>query len=520
MNDKQQMQAPLGTQDEYVLRMSDISKTYGVNRALDEVSFDLRPGEVHVLFGENGAGKSTLIKVLTGNVRPDAGTLTINGQSCGFLTLRGAKAAGISAVFQEFQLAPSLSVVDNLFLGREKTRRGILARAEMQDQARQVLAELGFAIDLEATVGTLTRAQRQMVEICKALLLHASILILDEPTASLNDHEADALLDVVRKLRHRGVGIIYVSHRMREIHEIADRVTVLRSGRYIGTLPRAGLQEAKLVEMMTGRPIAALYPEIRQDPRAMRIRISNLSTVNGAVKDASLTLRAGEIVGIAGLMGSGKSEIGQALFGLLPIRSGQIEMDGMLIKPRNPSAMLARHLCYFPPDRNVGGLAVSRPVLENGSMTGLSLNMFSRFGFLRRRNERSEVMKAMKAVRLRPLDLTLPVGSLSGGNMQKVLLARGLVRNTEVFVFDEPTVGIDVGAKAEIYDLLKSLVEQGAAVLMISSDLQEVLRLSNRVYVVTEGRTVAELRGDQKTEDNVLKGFFGHAPEIRKEGVP
>lgn len=500
-----------------LLRASGVTQVYGGNVALSDVDFDLRAGEVHALFGENGAGKSTLIKVLTGNLRPDRGSIAINGETYPIFGPREARAAGVSAVFQEFTLAPTLSVLDNLFLGRELTRFGALSRSRMRTLAQSALEEIGFQIDVDEKVVKLSRAQRQMSEICKALLLRSSILILDEPTASLNDHEADALLEVVRRLRARGVGVIYVSHRLREIYEIADRITVLRSGRHITTRHRESVGEDELIELMTGRRLEALFPKFEHRPGRVCVRMEHVAAMDNSVRDASLTLHAGEIVGMAGLAGSGKSEVGEALFGLRPLRAGRIEIDGEPTTPSGPAAMLARRLCYFPPDRARLGLAMSCPIVENGSMTALTLRAFSRFGFLRRWNERRHVASAMRTLNVRPLDLDLPVANLSGGNMQKVLLARGLVRETRIFVFDEPTVGIDVSAKAEIYGILKRLVEEGAAMLLISSDLQEVLSLSHRIYVMNEGRTVVQLQGAEKTEDNVLKGFFGRLAELSQE---
>ncbi|MCG8174542.1 sugar ABC transporter ATP-binding protein [Brenneria goodwinii] len=505
-----------------LLQALAIQKQYPGVRALDGVDFELKAGEVHVLFGENGAGKSTLIGIIAGLRQPDSGVLILDDEHIGDdLSPGKAKDKGISAVFQEFSLVSSLTVLDNLFLGREIRYAGVLGRSAMRKQAEEKLASIGFDIDLDRTVGELSRAHRQMVEIAKALLVDTRVLILDEPTASLTDNEADRLLDIVRQLRAQGVGIIYVSHRMREIRAIADRITVLRSGRKIGTLNANGVDEGTLIEMMTGRRIDVLFPDIPHSPAEDKLVIRHLATRNGLVVDASITVRAGEVVGIAGLVGCGKSEVGRAVFGLDKIKTGNIALNGKAIAPRSPRQMLKAGVAYFPSDRGAEGLALNRSVRENTLLAALDLPRFSRFGWINRRAEREAATAAMILLDLRPPEIEQKVEDLSGGNKQKVMLGRGLTRQLEVFIFDEPTVGIDVGAKVDVYQFIAGLVGNGAAVVVISSELPEVLALSNRVYVMHEGRVVSELQDDMRTAENVLKGFFGHSDcdVARLEGV-
>lgn len=504
-----------------LLELTAISKRYGPALALEGVDFDLRPGELHVLFGENGAGKSTLINVITGNVRPDEGRYRLAGEEVTGMSPQGARQNGIAAVFQEFSLIPDLTVEENLFLGRERKRLGVLRRAEMRADAQAFLKGLGFAIPTGRLVADLSRAQRQMVEIAKALFEKSRILVLDEPTASLTDTDADTLFGLIAELKRGGVGIVYVSHRMREIRQLADRVTVLRGGKKVATVEGAGVTEAQLVEMMVGRPVAELYPKIRHAPGKTMLEITGLSSTDGRVRDVSLNVRAGEIVGLAGLVGCGKGEVGRLVFGLEEVAAGTIVIgDGEAGTP-SPRKMLKRGVCYFPADRGTDGLAPNRPIRENASAAALDLAEIGGRGWLHLRNEAQRVLAVLEKLHVRPLLPEQNVVQFSGGNRQKVMLARGMMRDIRVFLFDEPTVGIDVGAKGEIYELLRDLTEAGAAVLLASSELPEILNLSNRIYVMHEGEIVVELEGEHRTEAEVLAGFFGKRPQgIVEAGKP
>ncbi len=500
-----------------LLQLNGISKRFPGVVALDNVDFDLRRGEVHVLFGENGAGKSTLINIIAGTFPPDGGTFLYEGEPIRHLSPHEARVRGISPVFQEFSLIPNLTVEENLFLGHEIDAGGFLRKGAMRKKAAELVADLGFDLDPKARVSHLSRAHQQMAEIAKALLSDVKLLILDEPTASLTERETERLFALIASLKARGVGIIYVSHRMREIKALADRITVLRDGRKVETVPVDGVDEARLVELMTGRKIEVFFPAVKHKPGEALLEVEDLSTADGSVEGVSLVARAGEITGIAGLVGCGKSELARAVYGLVPLAGGTVRIAGEVVARPKPSDSLSRGACYFPSDRVKEGLALERPVRENASMAALDLPEFARRQILKRGAERRIIKGIVDALQLRPANIERRVGNLSGGNRQKVMLARGRTRGARIFLFDEPTVGIDVGAKVEVYELLKALTEEGCAVVVISSELPEVLALSNRLYVMHRGRMVAELSGATKTEANVLQSFFGdrHAAPAR-----
>jgi ribose transport system ATP-binding protein len=491
-----------------ILRLSSIGKRFPGVQALREVDFDLRAGEVHVLFGENGAGKSTLINIIAGTFPPDEGTMTLRGQPLRLSSPHHARQLGINAVFQEFSLVPTLSVQDNLYLGREHKRGGLLDKGAIARGARETLDLLQFDLDPRAKVGWLSRAEQQMVEIAKALQGEPSILILDEPTASLTENEANHLFALIERLKAQGLGIIYITHRIQEIRQVADRVTVLRDGQRVATVGVDEVSEQRLVELMTGRTIEALYPTIAFQPTRPVLRTVDLTVASGRVHDVSLEVRAGEVVGLAGLVGSGKSEVGRAVFGLDPIVRGVVEIDGEPVAHPTPREMLDRGVVYIPPDRREEGLVATRSVRENMSLAALDLPIFSRLGILRRRREGQTVREIAQRLSLRPLNVERQVASFSGGNQQKVVLGRGLTREVKLFIFDEPTTGVDVGAKVEIYGFIKELCERGAAVLLISSDLPEIIHLASRAYVMHRGEVRAELAGSALTEEAVLANFF------------
>ena len=501
------MAAPSGAQAEPLLVLEGVSKRFPGVMALDGVDFDVRPGELHVLFGENGAGKSTLINIIAGTFGPDAGSFRFGGTDIQHLTPHRARSIGISPVFQEFSLVPSLSVEDNLFLGRELSVGGVLKAGRMRQRARALIAELGFSLDPHRRVDDLSRAHQQMTEIAKALLGDVRLLILDEPTASLTERETGRLFELIAKLKAQGVGIIYVSHRMREIRALADRITVLRDGRLVKTLDAAGVADGELVELMTGRKIDVLFPKIVHKPGTIAVDAENVA-VAGSVDGVNFHARAGEITGIAGLVGCGKSELIRAIYGLEPLTNGIVRLSGVPYDDPSPRSSLKRGLAYFPANRVAEGLTLSRPIRENASMAALDLKRFATFGVLNIAGERSAIGPIMAQLKLRPPDIERAAGNLSGGNRQKVMLGRALTRDLSIFLFDEPTVGIDVGAKVEVYEFMKRLVDDGAAVVIVSSELPEVLSLSNRLYVMHHGHIVAELTGDQKTEQNVLASFF------------
>ncbi|WP_454814706.1 sugar ABC transporter ATP-binding protein [Labrys neptuniae] len=485
-----------------VVTLRDISKSFSGVKVLRDVNFDVRPGEVHALLGENGAGKSTLIKVIAGVHQPDTGTLTVGGETVRFTSPRHARRHGIATVYQELLLFPELTVAENIFLGNAPRRNwGGLDWSAMRLRARQLLDSLdSHDLDVDAKVGTLSVANRQRVEIAKALSQEARLLIMDEPTAALVEADVRRLMSVVKKLRERGVAIIYVSHRMPEIFELADRVTVLRDGSYIGTRDIGDVTEASLVSMMVGRSIEQLFPKVEATLGEVALELRDVS-FGRKVQNISLSLRAGEILGLAGLIGSGRTELALTVFGITPASTGEILVNGRKVLIDGPRKARDLGIAYVPEDRGSQGLVRPMTIRENVSMAVLDKmsNGFSiRFGDEIRRS-----VEAIKRLGIRTRGPEQIVGQLSGGNQQKVVLAKWLEANPRILIMDEPTRGIDVGAKAEIYTLMGGLVQQGVAILMISSELPEVLGMSDRVLVINGGRIVAEFDRTQATPDAV-----------------
>ena len=497
-----------------ILSLRGVGKRFGAFAALTDVNFALRAGEVHVLFGENGAGKSTLIQIMAGVLQADEGDYHLLSRRIEHPTPSKMQHAGVSAVFQEFSLIPDMTVCENMFLGREIVRGGRLAKADMRTACETVLNKLRFPISPDARVRSLRRAHQQMVEIAKALLREARVIIFDEPTASLADQEAMALFELIEALRDQGMGIVYVTHRMAEIDRLADRVTVLRDGRNIRTFQKAEIDHDVLVASMTGRSFESFYPTIEARPSSIALKISDLATEDGLVEGASLVIRRGEVLGIAGLAGCGKSELVRALFGLEKLARGAGELDGALVLRMKPSDMLRRGLCYLPSDRAAEGLTMRQPLASNCSIAALETAGFSIGGaLLRLKAERQFADRAIARMQIRCRGPRAAVEGLSGGNKQKVLLARGLSRNFGVYLFDEPTVGVDVQAKVEIYKLIKELVEADKAVVIVSSDMAEVIHLSHRLLSMRDGRIVAEMEGGAISEEALLASFFGRPPE-------
>jgi ribose transport system ATP-binding protein len=491
-----------------VLELEGVTKRFPGVMALRDVSFALRPGEIHVLFGENGAGKSTLVNIVAGTYGPTTGTMRVRGKAVDRFTPEEARRAGVSAVFQDFSLVPTLSVAENLFLGREPMRGALLNRRESAQRAVEALRALDQDFPVDTRIDRLSRAQQQLVEIAKALLGDPAILILDEPTTSLTEPEVERLFALTRELKDRGIGVIYITHRMKEIWEIADRITVLRDGEWMATRDVDAVDEPELIRLMTGRSVEQLYPTVERKPGRPLLRMERLS--GHKLSEASLEVHAGEIVGIAGLVGSGKSEIGRLCFGLEAPTGGAISVGDADRAPSSPQDALAKGLVYYPAERRLEGLIPMRSVRENIVLSALGEGSLSRRGMLRRSEERRLADEAIARLRIQPPDPNRPVELLSGGNQQKVVLARALLREAEVHIFDEPTAGVDVGARVEVYQFIKDLCERGRAILLISSDLPEVVNLSHRLYVVHDGRIRAHLEGDAVTEENVLAHSFDY----------
>ncbi|WP_324753217.1 sugar ABC transporter ATP-binding protein [Roseovarius sp. Pro17] len=508
-----------GTSAEPLIEIAHLDKSYGAFKALEDMQFELRAGEVHVLFGENGAGKSTLIQIICGVQGYDKGEYRLFGETLTGLTPAVAHEKGVSIVFQEFSLIPDMTVEENLFLGHEITSGGRLAKSQMRKKVQAVLDRLGFQLDPAARVSTLRRANQQMVEIAKALLWDCRVLILDEPTASLTDQEAAQLFDIIEQLRSEGLGIIYVSHRMPEITRLADRVTVLRDGKFIATVNNADTSEKELVQLMTGRTFDEFFPQIHRDPGETVLSFDDVTLQSGLAENLSFSVRRGEVLGFAGLAGCGKSEVLRAAFGLEAVRSGTITANGATLDKHNPRKALRNRICYFPSDRSTEGLAMHQSLISNSTIAALDDPVFSRKKtLLNRRAERGFTETMIDKLKIRTPGLNAKADQLSGGNKQKLMIARGLSREFDVFLFDEPTVGVDIQAKLEIYDVIKTLTEDGKAVVIASSELAEVMHMSHRVIVMREGRIVGELDGDDITEDAVLSHFFDHVDVDHEQG--
>ncbi|SEL17498.1 monosaccharide ABC transporter ATP-binding protein, CUT2 family [Roseovarius nanhaiticus] len=495
--------------DTPLIQTRGLTRAYPGVIALDHVDFDVARGEVHVLFGENGAGKSTLISLLAGANIPSEGTIEVEGRAVRFASVADAQAAGIYTVFQEFSLIPTMTVAQNMFLGREPGIGPFTDHRAMRRGAQELLDRLGFDVPVGETVAHLSRAQQQIVEIAKAFHGQPKCLILDEPTASLTDREVDHLFETILKLRDEGVAVIYISHRIHEFERIADRVTVLRDGAYIGTVPMAETDEATLVEMMAGRAIRDIYPDIPHDPAETLLEVENLRAwgVNGA----SLTARRGEVLGMAGLVGSGKSRLFRALMGIQPIRSGTVRWKGEDITGAATRHMIGAGLYYLSSDRKAEGLDLAKSAWQN---LGIDLMMGREASaMIRPRALRDSSAQIFETVELKDSYRPKAVAQLSGGNQQKVLFAKSFGHDADLFIFDEPTVGVDMGTRAALYRLTGDIAASGKAVIVISSDLPEVLNLAHRVLVMAGGRITAELTGDARTEDNVLRNFFDDTGE-------
>ncbi|WP_322101827.1 sugar ABC transporter ATP-binding protein [Paraburkholderia sp. J41] len=491
-----------------LLELRGVSKQYPGIRALNRVSLSVMPGEVHILFGENGAGKSTLISLIAGAQQASEGEIRLDGTPVSYASVRDARRMGISTVFQEFSLVPTMTVAENLFLGDDVGRLGYLNRRAQQRRAASILDELGFDLDARVLVSQLSRAEQQMVEIAKALHAKARLLILDEPTASLSDRETDRLFELIGRLKAQRVSIIYITHRMQEIRRIGDRISVLRDGNCVGTFDAQAVPEGELISLMAGRAVGEIFPEIAYRPAATLLEVKDLSTASG-VTSASLVVQRGEVVGIAGLVGCGKSELVRAVFGVETITSGSVVFRGSTVVRPTPSRMLARGLFYLPSDRRAEGLVMSFTSQNNMTLPALrGIQLRSRFGWLSTRRKRHTANALAERVGLNARNVNRSVGLLSGGNQQKVVFAKGLVEPRELFIFDEPTVGVDVGTRSTLYALIKRLVDDGAGVVIVSSDLPEVLHLSHRLYVMRAGRIVSELESQHATQDEVLSHFF------------
>ena len=486
--------------------MRGIVKSFPGVRALKGVELDLRPGEVHALLGENGAGKSTLIKVLGGAHRPDEGSIEINGETVEIASPADSQRAGVGIIYQEFNLVPAMTARENIFLGQEGSRVGILPVREERRKARELFERLGVDLDPESLVRRLTVAQQQVVEIAKALLLESRIIVMDEPSAALSPREVEGLFRIIRELKSQGIGIVYVSHRLDEIFEICDRATIYRDGEHIATHPISELTRESIIELMVGRKLENEFPhrDVSTETRTSGegLVVSNLNRGTD-VRDVSFNVRRGEIVALTGLVGAGRTEAVRLIFGADQRDSGSVKLDGRELSIRSPRDAIRAGICLLTEDRKHQGLVLNRSVLENFGLPNLL--SFSSGGLINRRCERAAFDRYVDQLRIRVSGPDQRAANLSGGNQQKVVLAKWLERNAEVVIFDEPTRGIDVGAKYEIYLLMQQLAADGKAVLMISSELPEVLGMADRIIVMHEGRVTGEITDvESATQEDIM----------------
>ena len=492
------------------LEVRRVTKRFPGVLALDDVSFELRPGEVHALVGENGAGKSTLIKVITGVYRPDEGQVLFNGEEVSFADPRESQAAGISTIYQEINLIPLLSVAQNVFLGREpRNSLGLIDKASMNREAAEILERYGIQADVTAPLRSLGLGVQQMVAIARAISVDARVVIMDEPTSSLEAREVETLFGVIGQLREEGVGVIYVSHRLEELYEICDRVTVLRDGRVAHTGELSDLSRLQLIAHMLGRELAEVEKEgatgFGEEHEAARepILVAQGLTQHPRLREVSLDVRPGEVVGLAGLLGAGRSETAKAIFGAEPLDSGSVRMEGKNIKTGSPGAAIKAGIAFLPEDRKLEGIIPDLSVKEN--IVAAAMPRLARAGMVSEKAQAELVEEFMQSLGIKASSPDQPVRELSGGNQQKVLLARWLCMNPKVLILDEPTRGIDVGAKAEIQKLVDDLAVKGLGVILISSELEEMTEGSDRVVALREGTVVGSLSEEEITEGNLME---------------
>ena len=500
--------------DTQLLSMLGICKSFSGVQVLSDAQFDLNSGEVHILAGENGAGKSTLIKILAGVYSDYSGTVSVDSKPVKFVSIHDAAAAGISVIHQELSLVPSMTVAENIFLGREKSCFHWLAKKQMADKVRSLLESIGLDIDVSRKVEDYPLSTQQMIEICKALAFDCRIIVMDEPTSALTDIEVEKLFAIIARLKQNGCGIIYITHKMEEIYRIADRITVLRDGKYIGTAPASELDQPKLIHWMVGRQLDQQFPRHRSQSGPIRLKVENFTVADPAgkpvpaVSNVSFAVKSGEILGIAGLQGSGNSELLNGLFGTYgKTTQGLAELDGKPYNPTIPSKAIEKGLSLLTNDRKTTGLVLGMNIVHNTTLA--ALKKFSPAGWLRPAKELQTAKKHKQSLNLKAASLSMQVDALSGGNQQKVAIAKWIETQPKVFFLDEPTRGVDVGAKHEIYELMNQWTAQGIAIVLITSEMPELLAMSDRIIVMHRGKITAEFIAADATQEKVLQAAMG-----------
>lgn len=486
---------------EYILEMKNISKRFGGIKALSQVHFNIKKGEVHALLGENGAGKSTLMKILGGAYQKDEGEIYVNGVLTDISSPAKSQKNGIAVIYQEQALVDCLSIADNILLGRIPNMKGVIDDRKLIVKAQEYLEEVGITFDPKTRLSDLSVAQKQFVEIAKALSVNANIIVMDEPTSVLTVTETEKLFRLIRKLLADGKSIIYISHRLEELNEIADRCTILKDGTYVDTISMKGVTKEKLISLMTGRTISKIYPDKSKITGKTVLEVKNLSR-KGVFNNVSFFVREGEILGMSGLVGSGRSEVCRAIFGVDSFDEGEVLLNGKNVKFRLAKEAIKSGLIYTTEDRKGDGLFLGMSIRDNISIS--TLGRFCRGGVIKKGEEKSNADRYLRELEVKCADADQAVGELSGGNQQKVMIARAMLTNAKVIIIDEPTRGVDVGTKTEIYKIVRGFAEQGCAVIVISSELPEVIGLSDRILVMHEGIVTGEVRADEASEQKIL----------------
>ena len=487
---------------EPILTLKNVTKEYPGVVALDHMNLEVYPGEVHALMGENGAGKSTLIKVVSGAIKPNGGTILYEGKEYDSMTPALSKKLGIGVIYQEFNLVPDLSVAENIFLGQKLTSGFTINRKLMNQRAKELMDSFGIDIDVTKDVKSLTVAYQQLVEITKTISSNIKVLIMDEPSAPLTNREIDAMFGIVRKLKAQGVAIIYISHRMEEIFALADRITVMRDGKYVGTKMASEIDNNGLIKMMVGRDLDEQYPTVEKEIGEVVLEVNRLCT-DALLKDISFQVHKGEILGLAGLVGAGRTETARAIFGADSKSSGEIRIHGKTVQIHSPKDAIKDGIALIPEDRKKHGALLEMTIRDNISF--IAVKSISKAGFVDRNADKIMAEKYIKELSIKTPSMEQLTRNLSGGNQQKVVLAKSLASNSDIIIFDEPTRGIDVGAKKEIYVLMNELAKKGMAIIMISSEMQELLGMSDRIIVMHEGEMMGELRKEDATQEKILE---------------